>query len=238
MLAVGGVATTDGGAGMLQALGARLTRANGSPVAPGGGGLAEADLTAAAHPPGRHRPGHRHRRGQPHARPERSPGRLWPQKGASAADVELLDRSLTRLARHLDARAAADPPEPGAAAGLGFAGLLLGGRLHSGADYFLTLLGADHLLSRSTLVITGEGKPRLADPRWQTPGRVRPPCPSPRGPSPRCRRPLHPDRAAVRRLLPLVQTLTALTEQDPATDPELTTRLLIYCGQTIAKKWI
>ncbi len=45
---VGGSATTDGGAGMLAALGARFVRGDGEPVAPGGGGLADlasADLS-------------------------------------------------------------------------------------------------------------------------------------------------------------------------------------------------
>ena len=40
VLAVGGVATTDGGAGLLEALGARLTDASGNPLPPGGAALA------------------------------------------------------------------------------------------------------------------------------------------------------------------------------------------------------
>jgi glycerate kinase len=35
--------------------------------------------------------------------------------------------------------------------------MLLGGRVRSGADYFLTLLGADELLAGSDFVVTGEG---------------------------------------------------------------------------------
>lgn len=48
VLGVGGSASTDGGAGMLTALGARLLDAGGAPVPPGGGGLAalaSADLS-------------------------------------------------------------------------------------------------------------------------------------------------------------------------------------------------
>ena len=41
ILGIGGSATNDGGAGMIQALGGKLLKADGSPIAPGGAGLAE-----------------------------------------------------------------------------------------------------------------------------------------------------------------------------------------------------
>ena len=49
-------------------------------------------------------------------------------------------------------------PGAGAAGGLGFAGLLLGGRIVSGADYFLDLLNFETHLQGCDLVITGEGR--------------------------------------------------------------------------------
>ena len=52
----------------------------------------------------------------------------------------------------------ATTPGAGAAGGLGFAGLLLGGHVVSGADYFLDLLQFDTHLDGCDLVITGEGR--------------------------------------------------------------------------------
>ena len=87
-----------------------------------------------------------------------------PQKGATAADVLDLDAGLTNLVHRLedagwvDATALADSPGAGSAGGLGFAGMLFGGRLVSGADFFLDLLDFDTHVRGCDLVITGEGK--------------------------------------------------------------------------------
>ena len=87
-----------------------------------------------------------------------------PQKGATEAIVEALDAGLAHLvqqliqAGHPDAGGFATTPGAGAAGGLGFAALLLGGRAVSGADFFLDLLDFDKHLQGCDLVITGEGR--------------------------------------------------------------------------------
>lgn len=163
---VGGSATTDGGAGMLSALGARLLTAGGEPVAPGGAGLAEltsADLSgldprlASA--------------GivlasdvdNPLTGPKGAPAVYGPQKGASPEDVETLDAALAHFAKVLEetsgARAAeyAASPGAGAAGGIGFGALLLGAGFRPGIEVMLEVLGFAPALERADLVITGEG---------------------------------------------------------------------------------
>ncbi|MCX5372645.1 glycerate kinase [Streptomyces sp. NBC_00103] len=247
VLALGGVATTDGGAGLLQSLGAVLAREDGTPIGPGGRGLAEldgvelsearaalagVDLVLATDVD------------NPLLGPTGTAAVYGPQKGASASDVRELDAALGTFVRRLEAAGVADAtrlaatPGAGAAGGLGFAGMLLGGRVCSGADYFLTLLGADELLAESDFVVTGEGSldeqslsgklpvalARRA--RWQ--GR---PVHAVVG---RCTLP--DDRTAAH--FRSVQALTALTDQDCANDSALSARLLAQCGRTLAERWI
>ncbi|WP_103545820.1 glycerate kinase, partial [Streptomyces sp. SM1] len=119
---VGGSATTDGGAGMLSALGARLLTAGGEPVAPGGAGLAElasADLSgldprlASA--------------GivlasdvdNPLTGPKGAPAVYGPQKGASPEDVGPLDAALAHFAKVLEETAGARAAEYAASPGAG-----------------------------------------------------------------------------------------------------------------------
>ncbi len=82
-----------------------------------------------------------------------------PQKGASPADVIVLDRALARwaaLTRSGPELACA--PGAGAAGGTGFAALAyLGARLVAGADLVLDLIGFEAALAGTGLVITGEG---------------------------------------------------------------------------------
>lgn len=163
---VGGSATTDGGAGMLSALGARLLDADGEPVPPGGGGLADVaradlsgldprlstvDLVLASDVD------------NPLTGPKGAPAVYGPQKGASPDDVELLDAALANFAKVLETeigpRAAeyAVAPGAGAAGGIGYGALLLGARFRAGIDVMLDVLGFAPALERATLVITGEG---------------------------------------------------------------------------------
>ncbi|MFJ8358002.1 glycerate kinase [Streptomyces sp. NPDC093984] len=163
---VGGSATTDGGAGMLTALGARFLDAEGEPVAPGGGGLAElaradlsgldprlasVDLILASDVD------------NPLTGPKGAPAVYGPQKGASPDDVETLDAALTHCAKVLEeaigARAAeyAVAPGAGAAGGIGYGALLLGARFRPGIEVMLDVLGFAPALERASLVITGEG---------------------------------------------------------------------------------
>ncbi|MER7719782.1 glycerate kinase [Streptomyces flaveolus] len=163
---VGGSATTDGGAGMLSALGARFLRADGEPVAPGGGGLADVasadlsgldprltdvELVLASDVD------------NPLTGPKGAPAVYGPQKGASPADVETLDAALAHFAKVLEetvgARAAeyAASPGAGAAGGIGYGALLLGARFRAGIEVMLDVLGFAPALERAELVITGEG---------------------------------------------------------------------------------
>ncbi|MGW5335965.1 glycerate kinase [Streptomyces bauhiniae] len=159
VLGVGGSATTDGGAGMLTALGARFLDERGEPVGPGGGGLAdlaEADLT-----------GLDPRLASvalilasdvdnPLTGPHGAAAVYGPQKGASPAEVTLLDAALARFAAVL-APDLADRPGAGASGGVGYAALLLGARFRAGIEVMLDVLGFAEALARADLVITGEG---------------------------------------------------------------------------------
>ncbi|MFE1248561.1 glycerate kinase [Streptomyces sp. NPDC058735] len=163
---VGGSATTDGGAGMLSALGARFLGADGEPVPPGGGGLAalasadlsgldprltEVELVLASDVD------------NPLTGPKGAPAVYGPQKGASPDDVAALDAALTHFAEVLEdavgpqAAEYAEAPGAGAAGGVGYGALLLGARFRPGIEVMLDVLGFAPALDRADLVITGEG---------------------------------------------------------------------------------
>ncbi|MEU8826724.1 glycerate kinase [Streptomyces sp. NPDC048636] len=164
---VGGSATTDGGAGMLGALGARLLTADGTPVAPGGGPLRElatADLTGLDPRLADSRIVLAGDVDNPLTGPKGAAAVYGPQKGADEADVEALDAALAHYVRVLEravgSRAAdcAQAPGAGAAGGIGFAALLgLGAAFRPGIDVMLEVLGFAAALEGTDLVITGEG---------------------------------------------------------------------------------
>jgi glycerate kinase len=157
---VGGSATTDGGAGMLAALGARFLDASGRPVPPGGGGLRElatadlsgldarvkdVDLILASDVD------------NPLTGPKGAPAVYGPQKGATPEDVAVLDEALAHYASVLGPDLA-DSPGAGAAGGIGYGALVaLGARFRPGIEVMLDVLGFAPALDRATLVITGEG---------------------------------------------------------------------------------
>lgn len=161
VLGVGGSATTDGGAGMLSALGARLLDAGGAPVAPGGAalaGLATADLTtldprlAAT---GIVLAGDVD---NPLLGPTGAAAVYGPQKGADPDDVRVLDAALAHYAEVLGATAQAAAPGAGAAGGIGFAALVgLRAAFRPGIEVLLDVLGFDAALDGAALVVTGEG---------------------------------------------------------------------------------
>jgi glycerate 2-kinase len=163
VLGIGGSATTDGGAGMLQALGLRLLDADGRDVPPGGGGLLHLDRVDAGGLDPRL------------ARVElvvasdvdnpligtNGAARVFgPQKGASPADADLLDTALGRwaavLARDLGVDVAATAGA-GGAGGTAAGALAVGARIVSGAGLVCDLIGLDDALAGAVLVITGEG---------------------------------------------------------------------------------
>ena len=164
VLGIGGSACTDGGAGVAQALGARVLDAHGRQLIAGGAALAEVDRVdlSGMHP---------RLKGvdivvacdvdNPLTGPAGAATVYGPQKGASAADVAILEQAMQRWAAALGAATESDlsdRPGAGAAGGVGLVGLaLLGGRLRSGIDLILELVGFDDRLGGARLVVTGEG---------------------------------------------------------------------------------
>jgi glycerate kinase len=165
VVCVGGSATTDGGAGMAQALGARLEDGLGRPIPRGGVGLLELahiDLSGMSR-------GARSAQvlaasdvDNPLTGPRGAARVFGPQKGATPEDVVLLDRALGHLAAVLHRDLAVDVREVrggGAAGGLG-AGLVafLGARIRPGLEVVMEAIGFADRLGDCDLVLTGEGR--------------------------------------------------------------------------------
>jgi glycerate kinase len=164
VLGIGGSASTDGGAGLIQALGARLLDEHGDEVPASGGTLTriasvELDRLVAALD------------GvevvvacdvdNPLTGPGGAAAVYAPQKGATAADVAYLDGALAHWA-DLVARVTGadhrDAPGSGAAGGVGFAAIaVLGATLRPGIDLLLDLLDFRGHLRGVDLVVVGEG---------------------------------------------------------------------------------
>lgn len=166
VVALGGSASTDGGAGMLAALGATFRDARGAVVEPSGGELeriAGVDLSGLVSLAGIELVGASDVT-NPLSGPDGAAHVFGPQKGACPDTVLKLDAGLRNLveacrpARGIDVNALASTPGAGSAGGIGFAIMLLGGSLVSGADYFLDLLDFDARARTSHLVVTGEGR--------------------------------------------------------------------------------
>lgn len=165
LIGIGGSATTDGGAGMLQALGARFLDREGNPLSPGGGELLRLDrIDLSGFDP--RLAGCSVRIASdvvnPLCGPQGAAAIYGPQKGASPREVELLDAALAHYADVIVRCTGQDVrnrPGAGAAGGLG-AGLMAfcGAVPGSGIDAMLDAVGFDRLLSGADLVITGEGR--------------------------------------------------------------------------------
>jgi glycerate kinase len=165
IVGVGGSASTDGGMGLLVALGARLLDDRGRPVSPGGAGLgrvADVDLS-----PARARLLGRAVRVAVDVRsplhgPHGAAHVFAPQKGADPRQVERLDAGLRHFATVLERAAGmpglANQAGAGAAGGAAFAMAALGADLVSGAALVCDEVGLDGALHRADLVITGEGR--------------------------------------------------------------------------------
>jgi glycerate kinase len=160
VLGAGGSACTDGGAGMLQALGARLLDATGEEVPPGGAALLRLARVELAGLDTRLRDTRITLAGDvdnPLLGAQGAAAVYGPQKGANPDDVELLDTALARWAGLVDLDAA-QRPGSGAAGGVGYAALaVLGAALRPGIEVLLELIGFAALLADATLVVTGEG---------------------------------------------------------------------------------
>ncbi|MBN3865034.1 glycerate kinase [Pseudomonas frederiksbergensis] len=176
ILAIGGSATNDGGAGAMQALGVKLLDAQGHTLAPGGLALAQLarldlsdidprlaevrfDIAADVN--------------NPLCGPHGASAIFGPQKGASPEQVQQLDLALGHFAEfcaqalHKDVR---DEPGSGAAGGLGFAAkAFLGAQFQAGVEVVAELVGLAEAVKGADLVITGEGRFDAQTLRGKTP---------------------------------------------------------------------
>lgn len=182
-IGLGGSATNDGGAGMLQALGARMVDDQGCDVAPGLAGLeqvASVDLAPALQALDDARIVVLSDVENPLVGRRGALAVFGGQKGLPADDAEALgkyDNWMVGYGRLLDAAIAGaraqgllrtpegartfgsvlGVPGAGAAGGLGAALLALGAELRSGVETVLDLVGFDERVRDVDLVITGEG---------------------------------------------------------------------------------
>ncbi|MCT4707857.1 glycerate 2-kinase [Enterobacteriaceae bacterium H11S18] len=165
IIGIGGSATNDGGVGMVQALGAKLTDAEGKEISPGGGhllslnsidisGLDErlqgcvinvaCDVT------------------NPLVGENGASRVFGPQKGASEAMILELDRNLDHFANVIKKHLRVDvknAPGAGAAGGMGAALLaFLGADLRSGIEIVTEALNLEEHIHDCSLVVTGEGR--------------------------------------------------------------------------------
>jgi glycerate kinase len=164
VLALGGSASTDGGAGMVQALGGRVLGASGDDLPPGGGALvelADVDLQGLHTALATSRVVVASDVENPLLGPLGAAAVYGPQKGASAENIALLERGLQRWADAVARATGADlsaAPGAGAAGGTGFAALaVLRGELRPGIDLVLELVHFAEVVEGAALVVTGEG---------------------------------------------------------------------------------
>ena len=165
LVGIGGSATNDGGAGMLQALGFGLLDAEGKDIPRGAQGLKKLARieTAGALPA---LAGCRFRVACDVTNPlcgEKGASAVFgPQKGARPADIPRMDAWLAAYAQ-IAAKAfpGADPEAPGtgAAGGLGFAfRTFLSGELEPGVQIVLEETRLAEALAGADVVVTGEGR--------------------------------------------------------------------------------
>jgi glycerate kinase len=164
IVGIGGSASTDGGMGLLQALGARVSGRRGRALRDGGGslvdvvgldvselhpGLASAELVVASDVD------------NPLTGPTGTAAVYGPQKGAGPDEVEALDIGLSawaNLVAQATGRDLRDTPGAGAAGGVGFALLaVLGATMRPGAELVGELTGLSEAVAAADLVVTGEG---------------------------------------------------------------------------------
>ncbi|MBD0322696.1 MAG: glycerate kinase [Aldersonia sp.] len=241
VIALGGSASTDAGMGLLAGLGYTFRDHTGNPLPASGRSLARVAIVDAttARPLDGIEIVVASDVTNPLTGPNGAAAVYGPQKGADPATVRALDAGLNSFVDMFThhgvphARRLADTPGAGSAGGIGFAALLLGARLVSGADYFLDLLDFDHHLAGCDLVVTGEGSideqtehgklltvlARRAHPTPVIAVAGRSTLPAARWPD-----------AGLHR----VHSLADYTDRNTATDPELTGRLLTHIGHQIA----
>lgn len=165
IIGLGGSATTDGGSGMLAALGVKFLNEDGEEIEPCGASmlnvhqivtsefdarLAHCEIIVACDVD------------NPLCGDSGAAAFFGPQKGASSEDVLLLDKALYQfgqLTEKITQRSIIDSKGSGAAGGIGAAFLgYTNARLQPGIDVVLTMLDVETKMQGAHMVITGEGK--------------------------------------------------------------------------------
>ena len=166
VVGLGGTASTDGGAGMLAALGATARDAAGTPVALDAGGASLVNVADIDLAPARARVGDVEivvatdvdspllgARGAAHG--------FASQKGADEPAVAELEAALTAYSRAIGRQADGKDPSvalgAGAGGGLGYGLMLLGGARVPGIETVMQVVGLEEAIGANDLVITGEG---------------------------------------------------------------------------------
>ncbi|KAF1007347.1 MAG: Glycerate 2-kinase [Pseudomonas fluorescens] len=176
ILAIGGSATNDGGAGALQALGVQLFDQQDVQLPRGGLALAQlARISVEQLDP--RLAGVRFEIAadvnNPLCGPQGASAIFGPQKGATPEQVRQLDAALGHFADHCARvlpRDVRDEPGSGAAGGLGFAAkAFLGAQFRAGVEVVAELVGLEQAVRGADLVITGEGRFDAQTLRGKTP---------------------------------------------------------------------
>jgi glycerate kinase len=164
IITIGGSATNDCGAGMLQAMGAKFLDSSNQPIRFGGeqlGLISKADFSDLD--PRLKQVSMRVACDvtNPLIGPRGASHIFGPQKGATPAMVAVLDECLTHFANLIEGETGLrlhDVSGAGAAGGLGAALILCGGTLEPGIDLVLDVLCFDELVTGADYVLTGEGR--------------------------------------------------------------------------------
>lgn len=165
IIGIGGSATNDGGAGMMQALGAKLHDADGKDISHGGGSLINLDAIDLRELDSRLKEC-AIRVACDVTNPligEKGASRVFgPQKGADEEMIRELDRNLEHFADVIKQTLDIDVkqvPGAGAAGGMGAALMaFLGAELRSGIEIVTDALNLEEHIHDCTLVLTGEGR--------------------------------------------------------------------------------
>jgi glycerate kinase len=164
LIGIGGSATNDGGAGMAQALGAKLLNGEGKEIPRGGGALSQLARIDKQHwlLPTEVRVLVACDVDNPLCGAQGATAIYGPQKGVQPHDVPVLDANLAHFAEVIAHDLGADVAEragAGAAGGLG-AGLMAfcGAEVRSGIEWVMEEVGFTQALAHSDLVLTGEGR--------------------------------------------------------------------------------
>jgi glycerate kinase len=165
IIGIGGSATNDGGAGMLQALGVKLQDLNGCEIGFGGGKLASLEHIEISGMDPRLRSCRIEAAcdvNNPLTGPKGASAVFGPQKGATPEMVAALDANLIRYASIINRDLGVQVesvPGAGAAGGMGAALLaFLGAQLRPGIEIIMEAVGFEAIVKHADMVITGEGR--------------------------------------------------------------------------------